>query len=157
MTLKGRAQMDNITFFNRLTLALFEKLYLAFPTPIELDVKSIAMSVIPEDAELDQAWNSLQAAEDAIDFLEQEGFLTHKGKYLEGGTFLQTRLTLKGLAILGSTPDSLEGKQPLIDRIRKVLSGGAKEAGAEAVKQLTQQALATAVTAGPMVIAALSK
>lgn len=149
--------MDNITFFNRLTLALFEKLYLTFPTPIELDVKSIAMSVIPEDAELDQAWNGLQAAEDAIDFLEQEGFLTYKGKYLEGGTFLQARLTLRGLAILGSTPDSLEGKQPLIDRIRKVLSGGAKEAGTEAVKQLTQQALAAALAAGPIVIAALSK
>lgn len=149
--------MDNITFFNRVTLALFEKLYSSFPTPTELDVKSIAMSVIPEDAEFDQTWNSLQAAEDAIDFLEREGFLTHKGKYLEGGTFLQARLSLKGLAILGSTPDSLEGKQPLIDRIRKVLSGGAKEAGTEAVKQLTQQALAAALAAGPMVVAAFSK
>ena len=149
--------MDNITFFNRLTLALFEKLYSSFPTPMELDVKSIAMSVIPEDAEFDDAWNSLQAAEDTIDFLEQERFLTHKGTYLEGGTFLQVRLTLKGLAILGSTPDSLEGKQPLIDRIRKVLSGGAKEAGSEAVKQLTQQALAAAVAASPIVLTALSK
>lgn len=105
--------MDNIAFFNRVTLALFERLYSSFPTPIELDVKSIAISVIPEEAEFDEAWNSLQAAEDAIDFLEHEGFLTHKGKYLEGGTFLQVRLSMKGLAILGSTPDSLEGKQPL--------------------------------------------
>lgn len=149
--------MDNITFFNRVTLALFEKLYSTFPTPTELDVKSIAMSIIPEGVEFDEAWDCLQAAEDAIDFLEQEGFLTHKGKYLEGGKFLQVRLSLKGLAILGSTPDSLEGKQPLIDRIRKVLSGGAKEAGTEAVKQLTQQALAAAVAAGPMVVAAFSK
>lgn len=149
--------MDNITFFNRLTLALFEKLYSSFPTPTDLDVKSIAMSVSPEDSEYEETWNGLQAAEDAIDFLAQEGFLTHKGTYLEGGTFLQARLTLKGLAILGSTPDSIEGKQPLIDRIRKVLSGGAKEAGAEAVRQLTQQALAAAVAVGPMVLATLSK
>lgn len=134
--------MDNITFFNRLTLALFERLYSAFPTPVDIDVNAVAMTVSPENAELDETWNSLQAAEDAIEFLAQEGFLAHKGKYLEGGTFLQARLTLKGLAILGSTPDALEGKQPLIDRIRKVLAGGAKEAGAEAAKLLTQQAFA---------------
>lgn len=140
--------MDNIAFFNRVTLTLFEKLYSSFPTPIELDVNLIAMSVIPEEAEYEEAWISLQAAENAIDFLEQEGFLTHKGKFCEGG-FLQVRLSMKGLAILGSTPDSLEGKQPLIDRIRKLLTGGAKEAGTEAVKQLTQQALAAAVAAGP--------
>lgn len=149
--------MDNIAFFNRLTLALFEKLYSSFPTPADLDVKAIAMTVIPEDAEVDETWNNLQAAEDAIEFLADEGFLTHKGKYLEGGTFLQTRLTLKGLAILGSTPDSLEGKKPLIDRIRKVLAGGAKEAGTEAVKHLTQQAFAAAVAAGPMVLVSLAK
>lgn len=32
--------------------------------PTEVDVKSIAMSVIPEDHELDEAWNGLHAAED---------------------------------------------------------------------------------------------
>ena len=149
--------MDNITFFNRLTLALFEKLYSSFPTPVDIDVKAIAMTIIPEDAEGAETWSSLQAAEDAIDFLAQEGFLTHKGTYLEGGTFLQTRLTLKGLSILGSTPDALEGRQPLIDRIRKVLSGGAKEAGAEAVKLLTQQAFAAAVAATPAVIAGITR
>lgn len=149
--------MDNITFFNRLTLALFERLYSSFPTPIDVDVKAIAMTVIPEDAEGVETWNCLQAAEDAIDFLSQEGFLTHKGTYLEGGAFLQARLTLKGLAILGSTPDALEGRQPLIDRIRKVLAGGAKEAGSEAVKQLTQHAFAAALAAAPAVITSLAR
>lgn len=149
--------MDNIAFFNRMTLALFDKLYSAFPTPVDLKTNSIAMSVIPEGAEYDETWDSLQAAEDAIDFLAQEGFLTHKGTYLEGGTFLQARLTLKGLAILGSVPDALEGKQSLIDRIRKVLAGGAKEVGSETVKLLTQQAFAAAVAATPVVLAAVSK
>ncbi len=120
--------MDNIVFFNRMTLALFDRLYSAFPTPVDLTTNSIAMSILPEGAAYDETWSSLQAAEDAIVFLAQEGFLTHKGTYLEGGTFLQARLTLKGLAILGSVPVALEGKQSLIDRIRKVLAGGAKEA-----------------------------
>lgn len=31
--------MDNITFFNRLTLALFDNLDSAFPTPVDVDVK----------------------------------------------------------------------------------------------------------------------
>lgn len=149
--------MDNITFFNRTTLALFEKLYSAFPTPIDIDVKAIAITITPNDVKYVEAWNSLQAAEDAIDFLTQEGFLTHKGTYLEGGKFLQARLTLKGFAILGSTPDALEGKQPLIDRIRKVLAGGAKEAGAEAVKQLTQQAFAVAITTAPAIFSGLAR
>ncbi len=149
--------MDNIAFFNRMTLALFDKLYSAFPTPVDLKTKSIAMSVIPEGAKYNETWDSLQAAEDAIDFLAQEGFLTHKGTYTEGGTFLQARLTLKGLAILGSVPDALEGKQSLIDRIRKVLAGGAKEAGSETVKLLTQQAFAAAVAATPVVLAAVAK
>jgi hypothetical protein len=56
--------MDNITFFKRLTLPLFGKPYSSFPMPTEVDVKSIAMSVIPEDHELDEAWNGLHAAED---------------------------------------------------------------------------------------------
>ena len=118
--------MDNIAFFNRMTLALFDKLYSSFPTPVDLKTDSIAMSVIPDGAEYDETWNSLRAAEDAIDFLAQEGFLTHKGTYIEGDTFLKARLTLKGLAILGSVPASLEGKQSLIARIRNVLACGAK-------------------------------
>lgn len=149
--------MDNIAFFNRLTLTLFDKLYSAFPTPVDLNTDSIAMSVIPEGVEYDETWNSLRAAEDAIDFLAQEGFLTHKGTYLEGGTFLEARLTLKGLAILGYVPDALEEKQSLIDRIRRALAGGAKEAGSETVKLLTQQAFAVAVASTPVVLAAISQ
>ena len=97
----------------------------------------------------------MQAADDAIDFLVQEGFLTHQGGYLEGGTYVMVRLTLKGLTILGSTPDSLEGRIPMIDRIKKALSGGVKEAGAEAVKQLTQQAFVAAVAAGPAFLSSI--
>lgn len=146
-------RMDNITFFDRLTLALFEKLYSAFPTPIDIDVRDVAMIIIPEDAEKNETWDSLQAAEDAIDFLTQEGFLTHKGTYLEGGKILKARLTLRGLTILGSTPAALEEKQALIDRIRKVLAGGVNVAGAEAAKLLTQQVFAAAMSAAPIFVA----
>lgn len=149
--------MTNIEFFNRMTLAVFERLYGSFPTPLDLDVKAIAMTVIPQDAGFDDTFDALQTADDAVDFLAEEGFLTHKGTYSEGGTFLQARLTLKGLAILGS-PAALKAgdEQSLIEHIRKALSGGAKEAGAEVVKQLTQKAFAAAVAAGPLLLARLS-
>ena len=149
--------MDNMTFFNRLTLAVFEKLYSAFPRPVDIDVLAVAMTVIPKDTLHDETFNCLQAAEDAIDFLTREGFLTHKGSDREGGTFLQARLTLKGLAILGSKPDALEGSKPLIDRIKHVLARGAKEAGVEAAKQLIQQVFAAAAAAAPAVIAGLTR
>jgi hypothetical protein len=152
---QGSGAMDNMAFFNRLTLAIFAKLYAAFPTPFDIDIKTVAMEVIPEDADENTTWNCLQAAEDAVDFLAQEGFLTHKGGYLEGGTVLQVRLTLKGLAILGSTPDSLEGRTPMIDRINKALASGAREAGSETVRQVTQQVLTAALAAGPALLTAL--
>ena len=50
--------MDNIAFFNRMTLALFDNLYSAFPTPVDLKTNDIAMSVIPEGAEYDETWKS---------------------------------------------------------------------------------------------------
>jgi hypothetical protein len=60
--------MDNMSFLNRLTLALFAKVYESFPTPVDLDIKSIAMDVIPQDAGETTTWDCLQAAEDAVDF-----------------------------------------------------------------------------------------
>ena len=36
--------MTNIEFFNRMTLAVFERLYGSLPTPLGLDVKAIATS-----------------------------------------------------------------------------------------------------------------
>lgn len=147
--------MDNITFFNCLTLRLFEKLYSSFPTPIDISTKELAMSVIPEHENFDATWNGLQLADDAVDFLALEGFLTHKGTFLEGGTFLQTRLTLKGLTILGSIPESLESRQTLIDRIRGVLPDMAKGASGEAVKQLTQLTFAMASSVAPTIMSAM--
>jgi hypothetical protein len=126
--------VNNIDFFNRMTLAVLEDLY-SFPTPKDIDVKALAISVIPEEAGHEQIWDMLQASEDTIRFLGHEGFLAYHGEYLDGGTFIQSRLTLKGLAVLGSTPESLGGtKSPLIDQIRSALKGGAKTASSEVVK-----------------------
>ena len=147
-------QTDNIEFFNLFTLALFERLYAEFPTPIDLDVGTLAASLVPGDCIDDDTWyKRVSSADHAVTFLTDEKFITHKGTYLEGGKFLQVRLTSKGLAVLNSTPNSLESKETLISRIRKALAGGAKEAGAETVKQLVQQAFTTAAAVAPAIAA----
>lgn len=135
--------MDNIEFFNRFTLALLEKLYSHFPNPIDIETSKLGAGLIPENSDEKVFYDLLSSTDNAVTFLEQEGFITHKGTYLEGGQFNQVRLTAKGLAVLNSTPDAIE--KPLIARIRSAFAGGAKEAATETVKLLTQQAFNFAI------------
>ncbi|BDU18141.1 hypothetical protein [Lysobacter auxotrophicus] len=149
--------MDNMEFFDRFTLALFERLYSSFPTPVEVDAVSIGASLLPEDVDQAVGFDLLQAAEHAVTFLAEEGFVTHQGRYLERAVFLEVRLTSKGLAVLGSTPGSLENREPLIARIRRALAGGVREAGTETVKLLAQQAFSAATALAPAVVAQLTR
>jgi len=137
--------MNNMDFFNRLTLGMFAQLYKEFPKPLDVNIDMIAMNIVPENEEYGAAWDCLGAAEDAVDFLVQEGFLIHKGKSPKGRVFLQARLTLKALAVLGATPGSLGRKIPMIECINNALTGGVKEAGSEIVKRLVQQVFAAVV------------
>lgn len=150
------AATDNIAFFNLFTLALFDHLYGEFPTPVDIDVGALAAGLVPGHLVNDETWyKHVSSADHAVEFLKEEGFISHKGSYLEGGKFLQVRLTSKGLAVLGSTPDALETREPLIARIRKALANGAKEAGSETIKQLVQQVFTSAVAAAPVIAAQL--
>jgi hypothetical protein len=138
--------MNNIDFFNRFSLALFAKLYESFPSPVTIDPKDVLGNVLPADSKSSD-W--LIAAGDAMDFLSDEGFLTYKGNRMQGsGAALNVRLTMKGLAILGSTPDALGGHTPLIDRVTTTL----KEGGSEGVKQLVQYVFAKAIAAGAVIV-----
>ena len=145
------ASPENIENFNRMCLALFDSLYSAFPVPVEIDVKAIAMKAIPQDATYGNTWNVLSIGREVINFLAEEGFLTHKGVTLDGSPYLQVRLTMKGLAVLGYMPASLEKQEPLITKIRNVVSGGLKEAGGEVVRQLVSQAFSLALAAAPTI------
>lgn len=142
------ATPENIEIFNRICVALFDMLYSAFPVPIEIDVNAVAMSAVPQDASYKTAWDVLSVGGEVINFLAEEGFLTHKGVSLDGSQFNQVRLTMKGLAVLGYVPTSLEKQEPLISRIRGVVGGGLKEAGGETVRQLVSQAFSLALATG---------
>jgi hypothetical protein len=145
------AASENIERFNRICVALFDKLYSAFPVPVEIDVNDIAMSAVPEDADYEATWDVLSVGGEVINFLAEEGFLTHKGAMLDGSQYLQVRLSMKGLAVLGYVPLSLEKQEPLITKIRSIMGGGLKEAGGETVRQLVSQAFGLALAAAPSV------
>jgi hypothetical protein len=140
--------MTNIDFFNRFTLVLFAKLYESFPTPIDVKTAEVAAEVIPLDVEHAKGWDWFVAADHAVGFLAQEGFLTYENSYLEGGHYVQVRLTAKGLAVLGSTPDALNPRTPLIDKAKAALASGAKEAGNETIKQVMQWIVGAGIAAG---------
>jgi hypothetical protein len=141
------AKLDNIEFFNLFTLSLFDRLYSEFPSPIDIDVGELARHLIRHEQVDDETWyRRISEASDAFSFLTAEKFIVHAGAYIDAGRFQQARLTSKGLAVLGSIPESLTEKVPLISRIRKALAGGSKEAGTEAIKQLTQLVLVAAIT-----------
>lgn len=148
---------ENIETFNRICVALFDKLYSAFPVPVEIEVNSIVMSVLPDEVSYESTWDVLSVGGDVINFLAEENFLTHKGSFLDGSQFIQVRLTMKGLAVLGYVPTSLEKQEPLISKIRGVVSGGVKQAGAETVRQLVSQAFSLALAAAPAVGALIGK
>lgn len=151
------ATPQNIETFNRICVALFDELYSSFPVPVEIDVSGIAMSAVPQDASYETAWDVLSVGGEVINFLAEEGFLTHKGAFLDGSQFLQVRLTMKGLAVLGYIPTSIENQEPLISKIRSVVGGGLKEAGGETVRQLVSQAFSLALAAAPAVGALISR
>jgi hypothetical protein len=145
----------NLDQFNRFCLAVFGKLYLSFPVPIELDVCQLMMSVIPGEAEKKATWDALSSAGHAIEFLAAEGFLVHQGGLLDGSQFLRVRLTMKGLAVLGSVPGSLEKRESLITKIMNITGKGLKEAASEQVSELSNQAFAFALASAPALAATI--
>lgn len=144
---------SNIERFNCTTLLLLERLYVAFPVPVEIDVAKLALDTIPTLEDFDDSFASIKPTYHAIEFLAAEGFITHKGATLDARQFGAARLTSKALAILGATPSSLEHHVKLIDSIRGVLKAGAKEASGEMTKKLVEMiftyapAIATVATA----------
>jgi len=147
----------NIDLFNRFSLAVFRKLYLSFPVAVELDVNDLVMSVTPADGSYEETFDALSMGGEALDFLASEGFLTHKGVLLNGSQYLQVRLTMKGLAVLGSTPASLERKESLISKILAVSGKGLKDAASEQVQELASQAFTLALASAPSIAAMLPR
>jgi len=96
--------MPNMDEFNRITVLVLGKLYGAFPQATRLEVKDI--NDAPDD-------NDVRNFSYTVDFLTSEGYIKHQGASDEGLFFIEVCLTMKGLTVLRSTPDSLDAKETL--------------------------------------------
>jgi len=146
----------NIDLFNRFTLDIFQRLYLSFPVAIDLDVRTVLGSVTPPDATFDESFDAVFMASEAMRFLASEGFLTHQEDPTGGHQCLQVRLTMKGLAVLGRMPASLERKESLISKILAVGGKGIKDAASEQVQELASQAFTFMLASAPTIAGALA-
>ena len=136
----------NIDRFNKTTLLVLDKLYLAFPIPIEISASKVAMDTLPSDAEYDESFKTIEPVYWTIEFLRKEGFIEYSEATLDGTTFVQARLTTKSLALLGQVPSALEPQVSVSDKVRGVVKGGIKEASAEAVKKVVESLFTNAPT-----------
>lgn len=139
---------ENIHKFNLNALSLLARLYESFPSSIELRPSSVGAA--PQDASYDEAFKFSAEADDVVTWLAEEGFLRFQNRDLSG-TFYQVRLTLKGLTVLGYIPTSLQAKdrkEPVIDKIKRVLASGTEKASAEAVKCLLSKLFTLALPLG---------
>lgn len=138
---------ESIEFFNAFTIALFDRLYASFPTPISINARDVVGQLLADEPS-DSAWyQNAQAAGHAASFLADEGFITYTDARPNAGVFLGVRLTAKGLATLNATPSATEKHEPLIGRVRATVAQGAKAAGKEALHQLVQAILAAGIKA----------
>ena len=128
----------NIERFNLTALRVFERLYDEFPGEADLETAMLGAEAAPEDLDVGYSLNYALFADEVVHWLAEEGFIRISG-HQSGTAITGVRLTLKGLTILGYLPSSLQGKEvsePIITKIKRVLSSGAEKASAEAVKSV---------------------
>jgi len=136
--------MNNIAFFNKLTLALLAHLYSKFPVPCDLDSINFSATLIADDS-IEEIFNFTGEAHHTFRFLEKEGYIEYSRLHNDTGIFSQLILTSKGLAVLNSVPDSLASKEAIIDRIKSTLEKGALEGAQDSIKELAKSLFSTAV------------
>lgn len=125
--------MNKIEIFNKGAALILAKLYEEFPTSIILDVTKLDDDITDEEA-------SVYAS--TVSFLSDEGFIRSGKTNNRGKLISQVVLTSKGLAVLNSTPEILQEKAPLGERVKDAAKSGSKEV-LSAIMQAVISAAAT--------------
>jgi hypothetical protein len=110
--------MNKVEIFNKGAALILAKLYEEFPTPIILDVTKLDTGVTEEDAGV---------YADTVSFLRNENFIRSGNSVNQGKKTSNVVLTSKGLAVLNSSPEVLQVKAPLGERVKEVAKSGSKE------------------------------
>lgn len=138
----GAAMADtNIDRFDRLTGAVFARLYESFPVGVDLDVMEFSKVISPgEEYEevLGQALNQGEFFNSAVVWLQDAGFITFSIASLDNSMAYQCRLTAKALQVLKSTPESIGGETlggRLGDAVKQGTMGALKTVANEALNR----------------------
>ena len=158
-TLEQRKDRDmndiplNIQRFNLIALVLFSKLYESFPSGINIEPLNVGFDALPKDeSSYEQAWDFGAVAYDVVFWLAEEGFLRYEDPN-NTREFYNARLTMKGLAVIGYVPTSLKSadpKEPLIEKIKRVLASSTEKVAAEGVKAILGQIFCLALASKNM-------
>lgn len=129
--------MTNIELFNDVTAEIFRQLYSNFPRPITIEVSKIKSSVrIPKEAWWEDTRWKLNPVGCALEWLRDEGFVRYKDQ-AAGLQFSDVILTSKGFAALNRSPESLETKPTIGERLKEL----SDTASTETVSGLVRLAL----------------
>lgn len=137
---------NNMERFDRLTGAVFARLYESFPEPVTLDAQPFLHSIVAADqdqaTQCDQAFNAPEFFSCTLRWLAGTGYFTHGSQGEQSPyTFTECVLTAKGLEVLKAVPTSIKTQQS----IGQSLQDAAKRGAIDSIKKLTGEALSTGV------------
>lgn len=137
----------NIEIFERIAATTLLTLYEKFPVPEDLSSIDIGYLAAGKGRGEEEQFEIVAVvAPPAMSFLYVEGFFRYEPeeRVMGGADFPQAVLTLKGLALLGAVPSTLDesrDRRPLIDQIRSAAEEGATSSISEAVRTLFFEAM----------------
>lgn len=131
----------NIDRFDRLTGAVFAKLYESFPIAVDLcamEFSKVISSNQEHDELLGQIFNQDEFFSSTVVWLRDAGFITFSMTSLDNSEAYQCRLTAQALQVLKSTPQSIGGETlggQLGDAIKQGTMGALKTVANEALNR----------------------
>lgn len=138
--MKSKGIPSNIDSFNRVVAVGLLKLYESFPVHIDLNAEDVAWQASSEAGlEGGALWSFPDQVQGALEFLAQEGFIRYRPDLRtieEHHLFHDAQLTMKGLAILGAVPSTVDegrDRRPLVERLQEGLKEGAVDVLAKAI------------------------
>jgi hypothetical protein len=121
---------DNMKDFNECVAKILKYLYSAFPIEKMFDASEMTGEKESEKNELFHG---------TMIFLKNEDFIRFKDISSYGSySYMNTVLTAKGLSVLNSSPDSLEKKEPFIEKLKGALKSGSNTAISSVVQGIVQ-------------------
>lgn len=131
----------NIDRFDRLTGAIFGKLYESFPIGVDLDAMMFSQIISPGEEFEEVASLAIDQGEffnSTVVWLQDAGFITYAGTSLENSAAYRCRLTAQALQVLKATPESLGGETlggKLGDAVKHGTMGALKSVANEALNR----------------------